>query len=202
MPFIFFSAHLQIATVFLVLLEMRAILLLSLLACVAAACQTDFDCAQCHSCRGGVCTAVADYTDPNDECPDRCGVKTVCGPLHICVFQKRPTCNCDWMEGACIEEPAPVVVVPTIDELQARGLSDTDIVELLHQFKVEHSRYHSEEHKGHYHLLPEDSAAAHDALLLHGVLLVVLLATLMMGFGMCLWRRLFDQEILRANKAQ
>ncbi len=199
---VLFGARLQIATVFSAELEMRvALVAVCWLLAVAAACKTDFDCAQCHTCRGGICTAVADYTDPSDECPERCGVKTVCGPLHICVFQKRPTCNCDWMEGVCIEEPASISL-PTIEELHTRGLTDADILELLEQFRTEHERYHSNAHKDHYHLLPQDEATAHDMLLLHGTVTVLLMVAIVLGFGMCLWRRLLDREMERANKVQ
>lgn len=176
-------------------------LLVLLLVTAASACKLDFDCAQCHFCKNGVCTPVADYTDPNDECPERCDVRTVCGPLHICVFEKRPTCNCDWMEGVCIEDEVDLPA-PTLEELQARGMSDADIVELLEQLRDEHRRYHKDAHKDHFHILPEDDAAAHDIIFIHNSIMILLFAAVVSAVIVCSWRRVVDEEQRRNIKAQ
>lgn len=181
--------------------EMLRLLLLLLVSTVVTACKLDFDCAQCHACKGGVCTPAPDYTDPNDECPERCGVKTVCGPLHICVFQKRPTCNCDWMEGVCIEEVVPVTL-PTMEELEQRGLSDDDIKELMLQLREEHHRYHKDEHKGHFHILPDDEVHAHDIIFIHTTVMVIVFFAFIAIATACVWRRILDQEKERFNKSQ
>jgi hypothetical protein len=168
---------------------------------VVIACKSDFDCAQCHSCKAGVCTPVAVYTDPNEECPERCEVKTVCGPLHICVFERKPTCNCDWMEGVCVPEPT-VVVPPTVEELHKRGLSDTDIIELLQQISQAHQQYHRDAHRGHPHILPEDEMSAHDFMFIQNTVMMVLFLAVIIGVLACAWKRINVEEQMRANKAQ
>lgn len=181
---------------------MRALVLLLCVVVVAVAgCQISFDCAQCHVCRNGVCTAAADYTDPNDECPERCGVPTVCGPLHICVFQRRPTCNCDWMEGVCVDEPV-AVVVPTVDELHRKGLSDVDVTELMALMREEHRRLLREAHKDHEHILTIDEASAHDIIFIQNTMMFMVSLAVIIIAGACIYRRLLDQEISHVIKSQ
>lgn len=176
-------------------------LLLCAVVVLAAGCQTSFDCAQCHACRNGVCSAVADYTDPNDECPERCGVPTVCGPLHICVFERRPTCNCDWMEGVCVDEPV-LLVVPTTDELQRKGLSDADITEIIELMREEHRRLLQDAHKDHNHILTHDEATAHDIIFIQNTMMFMVSLAVVIIAGSCIYRRLVDQETMHANKSQ
>lgn len=164
---------------------------------VALACKSDFDCAQCHTCKAGACTPVAVYTDPNEECPVRCDVKTVCGPLHICVFDRKPTCNCDWMEGTCVPEPT-IVIPPTVEELHKRGLSDADVAELMQQI----SDYHRNAHQGHLHILPEDHASAHEYLFLLNVVMSMFTIGVVVSVIACAWKRITVEEEMRANKAQ
>jgi hypothetical protein len=144
---------------------------------IAECCRTDFDCAQCHTCKANICVPVADHTDPNDECPFRCGVKTVCGPMHICVFQQRPSCKCDWLEGNCVEESTDINEAPSVEEMQKQGLSDLEIKEILYYLHTERRN----EHKDHYHILPEDHAEAHDFMMLT----IIILLSLVMSVILC-----------------
>lgn len=139
-------------------------------------CRIDFDCAQCHTCKANICVPVADHTDPNDECPFRCGVKTVCGPMHICVFQQRPSCKCDWLEGTCVEESADINETPSVEDMQKQGLSDVEIKEILYYLHTERRN----EHKGHYHILPEDHAAAHDYMMINFTILLLLVMSVLL----------------------
>jgi len=150
----------------------------------AAACVSDFDCAQCHSCKAHICTPVPAYTDPNDECPIRCDIKTVCGPTHICVFKQRPSCVCDWLEGTCRADAEETPPVPSIEEMQRQGLSDSEIKEILYFLKEDRQN----PHRGHYHILPEDHAAAHDFIMLGNVVLVLLSLAVSLCAMSCMYR--------------
>lgn len=166
-------------------------------------CQVDFDCSQCHFCKNHVCTPVPDYTDPNEECPIRCNVRTVCGPLHICVFEHRPTCNCDWLEGTCRPDPEEPIIaeLPPVDVLHGRGFSDDDIRELMEHVKQERA-YHRDLHKDHFHILPDDESAAHDFIMIYTAVLVILFVAIILCVISCLWRRLLDKEQYLSNKSQ
>lgn len=150
---------------------------------VANACVSDFDCAQCHTCKAHICTPVPTYSDPNDECPYRCNVKTVCGPTHICVFQQRPSCTCDWLEGVCREEELPFVV-PSLEEMHRQGLSDGEIKEILYFLKED--RQHP--HRGHFHIVPEDEAAAHDFIVISNMVMLLLFLSIMLCAISCMYR--------------
>lgn len=177
---------------------MKALIIFLLGVTVACGCRSDYDCAQCHTCKASICTAVPDYTDPNEECPIRCNVKTVCGPTHICVFQQRPTCSCDWLEGTCNEEPEAVLIIPTVEEMQRQGLSDVEIKEILYYLKDEHR----DPHKGHYHILPEDHAAAHDFIMIGVTLLTVSSLTVILCAFSCMYKILHARELEKEIKSR
>lgn len=166
------------------------------------ACMMDFECPQCHTCNNGVCKPVPMHTDPNDECPVKCDTKMLCGPVHICVFKDRPTCECDWMEGVCIDQTPPPIELPPIETLHALGLSDDDIRMTIEQIRNEQRYYHRNPHKDHDHILPEDSAAAHDFILFaNAVMLILSVATIISSVG-CMWKTLLDRERIRENKIE
>jgi hypothetical protein len=182
---------------------MRPLIVFLIFVCVVNGCQVDFDCSQCHFCKNHVCTPVPDYTDPNEECPIRCNVRTVCGPLHICVFEQRPTCNCDWLEGICRPEPTEPAAqdVPSLEDLHSRGFSDNEIKELIEHVRQEHT-YQQNLHKDHFHILPEDEQHAHEFIMISTVLMIILAVALMMCFTSCLWKQLLAKEQYLENKAQ
>ena len=182
---------------------MKTVVVLLILVCAVGGCQVDFDCSQCHFCKNHVCTPVPDYSDPTEECPVRCNVRTVCGPLHICVFEQRPTCNCDWLEGVCRPEPVTAVDVdvPTLEVLHSRGFSDNEIKELMEHIKQE-TNYHQNRHEGHFHILPDDENAAHDFIMIYTAVLVILSAAIVICVTSCLWKRLLDKEQYLDNKSQ
>lgn len=71
-------------------------------------CKTSEDCGVCQECgEHGVCTNVAPMTDPRGDCSIMCGVQLVCGAEPHCVLNNRPTCECDWSSGLCVENDSP-----------------------------------------------------------------------------------------------
>lgn len=177
---------------------------LLLAACVVSctACMMDFECPQCHTCDSGVCHPVPIHTDPNDECPIKCDVKMLCGPRQICVFKDRPTCQCDWMEGVCVDQTPVPVELPPIETLHAMGMSDDDIKMTIEQIRNEQRYYHRNQHKDHFHISSEDSAAAHDFILIANIIMSILSVAVIVGAVGCMWRTLLKREELLANKKE
>lgn len=113
---------------------------------MAASCSSFMDCPTCHRCTDeGACVIVLPFTDPNGECPVYCEVKTVCNFQQICVYDERPSCNCEWLTGECLRENRTSVQTRVVrtEELVDRGYSDDDIrmiVEIINQEHKHHER--------------------------------------------------------------
>lgn len=61
-----------------------------------------FECPVCHILNSkGVCLQVPAYTDPNNNCPNYCDTKMVCGKEPHCIVSEEPICDCDWSTGIC-----------------------------------------------------------------------------------------------------
>ena len=76
------------------------------------ACRTRVDCAPCQYCNSETrtCTNVPIYTDPFDDCKEKCNTEMVCGLAAYCVFKSAPVCNCNWERGVCIDKKDSTIV--------------------------------------------------------------------------------------------